>query len=84
MVFAPLPDVFRTPFQTAPLDLGTDAFFPARRALVDARLQVGGCCFGCSPRFTFFAGVPGVAWGLGLGLGLGLGRGRPRFLHPET
>ena len=26
-----VPDVLRTPFQTAPLDLDTDAFFPARQ-----------------------------------------------------
>ena len=37
---APLPDVFRSPFQTAPLDLATDAFYPSRRHLVDDCLQV--------------------------------------------
>lgn len=37
---APLPDVFRNPFQTAPLDLGTDAFYPSRREAIDQRLQV--------------------------------------------
>jgi hypothetical protein len=31
--------VFRTPFQSAPLDLGTDAFFPAREALIMSRLK---------------------------------------------
>ncbi len=29
-----VPDVFRTPFQTAPLDLETDAFYPTRRDMV--------------------------------------------------
>ena len=37
---APIPDVFRSPFQTAPLDLTTDAFYPSRRALIEDRLQV--------------------------------------------
>lgn len=30
VLFAPVADVFRSPFQGAPLDLGTDAFAPAR------------------------------------------------------
>ncbi|PHH59026.1 hypothetical protein CDD81_3928 [Ophiocordyceps australis] len=30
VLFCPLPNVFQTPFQTCPLDLFTDAFFPAR------------------------------------------------------
>lgn len=30
IIFAPLPDVFRTPLQNAPLDLDTDAFGPSR------------------------------------------------------
>ena len=34
-LFMPVPDVFRSPFQTSPLDLDTDAFFPPRK--------VGGC-----------------------------------------
>ena len=34
-----LAQVFRTPFQSAPLDLGTDAFFPAREALIMSRLK---------------------------------------------
>ena len=38
VLFAPLPDVFLTPFQTAPLDLATDAFFPQRQPLIVARL----------------------------------------------
>ncbi|GAB4815648.1 hypothetical protein N2152v2_002694 [Parachlorella kessleri] len=33
-----VPDVLRTPFQTAPLDLDTDAFFPARQAAIEATL----------------------------------------------
>ena len=40
VIMAPLPDVFRSPFQTAPLDLATDAFYPSRRSLVDDCLQV--------------------------------------------
>jgi hypothetical protein len=36
----PIPDVFRTPFQTAPLDIGTDAFYPTRRQAIENRLQV--------------------------------------------
>eukprot|EP00955_Chlamydomonas_euryale_P071465 361082-Chlamydomonas_euryale.AAC.24 len=40
VLLAPVPDVFRTPFQTAPLDLGTEAFYPARRDVIEARLQV--------------------------------------------
>ncbi|KXZ52525.1 hypothetical protein GPECTOR_9g569 [Gonium pectorale] len=39
VLFADVPEVFRSPFQTAPLDLDTDAFLPSRRELVDARLQ---------------------------------------------
>jgi Fanconi-associated nuclease 1 len=42
VLFTPLPEVFRTPFQTAPLDLGSDAFYPARREALDARLQLVG------------------------------------------
>ena len=33
-----LPDVFRNPFQTAPLDLPTPAFFPARKQALGACL----------------------------------------------
>ena len=39
VLFAPVPEVFRHPFQAAPLDLGTSAFLPARRAAVQARLE---------------------------------------------
>ena len=34
-----VPGVFRTPFQTRPLDLGTDAFYTSRKDAVDALLQ---------------------------------------------
>ena len=30
--------MFETPFQTAPLDLATDAFFPLRRSEINSRL----------------------------------------------
>lgn len=39
VIFADAPDALRTPFQTAPLDLHTAAFYAARQDLVDARLQ---------------------------------------------
>ena len=39
MFASDVPGVFRSPFQTAPLDLGTDAFFPARKAAIERRLQ---------------------------------------------
>lgn len=39
LLFADVADVFRSPFQTGPLDLDTDAFYPARKAGIDARLQ---------------------------------------------
>lgn len=35
---AGVPDVFRSPFQTCPLDLDTDAFYPARRQQLDTQL----------------------------------------------
>lgn len=38
VLFAYVPNVFQTPFQTCPLDLHTDAFYPARAAEVNARL----------------------------------------------
>jgi Fanconi-associated nuclease 1 len=38
ILFLPLPGVFETPFQTAPLDLATDAFFPLRRTEINTRL----------------------------------------------
>lgn len=39
VLFAPVPDVFRSPFQSAPLDLCTDAFAPARADVLQASLQ---------------------------------------------
>ena len=38
ILFLSLPGVFETPYQTAPLDLNTDAFFPLRRSEINARL----------------------------------------------
>ena len=38
ILFLPLPGVFETPYQTAPLDLATDAFSPLRRSEINARL----------------------------------------------
>jgi Fanconi-associated nuclease 1 len=37
-LFAPVPHVFQTPFQAAPLDLDTDCFFSARAPLIEAAL----------------------------------------------
>jgi fanconi-associated nuclease 1 len=37
-LFLPVVGVFETPFQTAPLDLSTDAFFPLRRSEINMRL----------------------------------------------
>lgn len=34
-----MPDVFRSPFQVAPLDLGGDAFYHARREQLDKQLS---------------------------------------------
>lgn len=39
VLFMEVPDVFRTPFQTGPLDLGTVLFYPARKDAINARLQ---------------------------------------------
>lgn len=38
IIFASVPDVFQTPYQSAPLDLATDAFYEARRDPIEARL----------------------------------------------
>ena len=38
ILFLPLPGVFETPYQTAPLDLATDAFSLLRRSEINARL----------------------------------------------
>ncbi|NXY90327.1 FAN1 nuclease, partial [Alcedo cyanopectus] len=39
VVFMDLPDVFRTSYQTVPLDLYTDSFYESRRAGIEGRLQ---------------------------------------------
>jgi fanconi-associated nuclease 1 len=39
VLFAPVPDVFRSRFQSAPLDLCTDAFAPARAGVLHTALQ---------------------------------------------
>jgi Fanconi-associated nuclease 1 len=36
----PVPDAFRTPFQTAPLDLDTDGFYTARMPEIEAQLSL--------------------------------------------
>lgn len=38
-MIAEVPGVFQTAFQSAPLDFGTDAFFPARAAAIESRLN---------------------------------------------
>lgn len=38
VLFSPVEDVFRSPLQTAPLDLDTDAFYPARRDGIEVTL----------------------------------------------
>ncbi|EYU45657.1 hypothetical protein MIMGU_mgv1a001078mg [Erythranthe guttata] len=39
ILFADVPNVFRTKFQTAPLDLETDSFYEARKSLIEALLD---------------------------------------------
>uniref|UniRef100_A0A6M2EB37 Fanconi-associated nuclease n=1 Tax=Populus davidiana TaxID=266767 RepID=A0A6M2EB37_9ROSI len=39
IIFSDLPNVFRNRFQTAPLDLETDNFYPARKNLIESQLQ---------------------------------------------
>ncbi|XP_055814033.1 fanconi-associated nuclease 1 homolog isoform X2 [Solanum dulcamara] len=39
IIFADVPNVFRTKFQTAPLDLETDSFYEVRRGLVESLLD---------------------------------------------
>ena len=39
VLFAPVPDVFRSRFQSAPLDLCTDAFAPARADVLQRALK---------------------------------------------
>ncbi|KAI3439047.1 hypothetical protein D9Q98_001457 [Chlorella vulgaris] len=48
VLFMPVPDVFRTPFQTAPLDLNTVSFYPSRKEAVEACL--GRVAAGEAPR----------------------------------
>jgi Fanconi-associated nuclease 1 len=38
VLFVYIPNVFQTPFQTCPLDLHTDAFYPARASEINQRL----------------------------------------------
>ncbi|KAK4103058.1 hypothetical protein N658DRAFT_422046 [Parathielavia hyrcaniae] len=38
MLFVYVPNVFQTPYQTCPLDLHTDAFYPARASQINHRL----------------------------------------------
>ncbi|KAF2118337.1 hypothetical protein BDV96DRAFT_684983 [Lophiotrema nucula] len=38
-LFTYIPNVFQTPYQTCPLDLHTDAFFPSRISEINARLN---------------------------------------------
>ncbi|OJJ44891.1 hypothetical protein ASPZODRAFT_134299 [Penicilliopsis zonata CBS 506.65] len=38
IIFTYVPNVFQTPFQTCPLDLHTDAFYPARASEINHRL----------------------------------------------
>lgn len=39
ILFAPVPDVFQTPFQDAPLDLNTEEFYVRRKSLIEDRLE---------------------------------------------
>ncbi|KAG0701782.1 hypothetical protein DFH29DRAFT_982609 [Suillus ampliporus] len=39
IIFLSIPGAFETPFQTAPLDIAEDAFYHARRDIIDARLK---------------------------------------------
>ncbi|KAJ2708688.1 hypothetical protein H4R19_004628, partial [Coemansia spiralis] len=39
VIFHPLPGVLDTEYQSQPLDMGSESFYPSRRALVDARLD---------------------------------------------
>lgn len=43
VLFMDVPEVFRTPFQSAPLDLGGAAFCSARQPLMDERLSAIEC-----------------------------------------
>ena len=39
IIFMCVPDVFQTTFQTAPLDLGTEVFYPSKKDAIGARLS---------------------------------------------
>ncbi|KAE8076610.1 hypothetical protein FH972_015247 [Carpinus fangiana] len=39
IIFSDVPNVFRTRFQTAPLDLETDSFYLARKSCIESHLQ---------------------------------------------
>ncbi|KAH7565057.1 hypothetical protein JRO89_XS09G0122000 [Xanthoceras sorbifolium] len=39
ILFSDIPDVFRSRFQTAPLDLATDSFYVVRKNLIESQLQ---------------------------------------------
>ncbi|KAG2210228.1 hypothetical protein INT47_003213 [Mucor saturninus] len=39
IIFAPMTGVFETPYQMAPLDLGSDAFYEARLDIINVRLR---------------------------------------------
>ncbi|KAG6667571.1 fanconi-associated nuclease 1 homolog isoform X1 [Carya illinoinensis] len=39
IIFSDAPNVFRTRFQTAPLDLGTDSFYLMRKSCIESQLQ---------------------------------------------
>ncbi|TXG69321.1 hypothetical protein EZV62_004256 [Acer yangbiense] len=39
ILFSDVPDVFRSRFQTAPLDLATDSFYVVRKNLIESQLQ---------------------------------------------
>ncbi|GAU17744.1 hypothetical protein TSUD_171320 [Trifolium subterraneum] len=39
VIYADVPNVFYTRFQNAPLDLGTDSFFTARKSIIESHLQ---------------------------------------------
>ena len=50
VLFAYVPNVFQTPFQTCPLDLHTDGFYPARASEINAHVaEIGN---GCAPRIV--------------------------------
>ncbi|ORX54373.1 hypothetical protein DM01DRAFT_348229 [Hesseltinella vesiculosa] len=40
IIFAPIPGAFETPYQTAPLDIGTDAFYIERVSLIHDREEL--------------------------------------------